>query len=117
MHILPNKKIPFAGLPLDLMISAKVSFMKHQQEQQLEEAKASPIKAKLDKKKEEANKHTGVITIDEFRFLHGVYMLEGHHIKDESLISAYHKIYNFLDLENHPGKIDSHNPLQITELP
>ena len=103
MHVLPNKKIPYASLPLDLMITAKVSFLKHQQELQIEEAKASPVKAKLDKKKEDEKKHGGVITLDEFKFPHGIYVLDSSHVKEEALQSAYNKIYTFLDLENHPG--------------
>lgn len=108
MHVLPNKKIPFSSLPLDLMISAKVSFMKHQQELQIEEAKSSPIKAKLDKKKEEANKNAGIIVIDEFKFAHGVYLLEKNHVKDDVLQSAYSKLYNFLNFEHNPGKLILH---------
>ena len=39
MHVLPNTKIPFPSLPLDVMISNKSAYLKHVQEKAFEEAK------------------------------------------------------------------------------
>jgi hypothetical protein len=43
---LPNSKIPFQGLPLDLLITAKVQFVKYQQEQALDEARQMAMSQK-----------------------------------------------------------------------
>lgn len=39
MHILPNSKIPFSSIPLDVMISNKSAYIKQVQEKAYEEAK------------------------------------------------------------------------------
>jgi len=40
MHILPNSKIPFQTIPLDMMISNKSSYLKILQEKAMEDMKA-----------------------------------------------------------------------------
>ena len=66
MHILPNSSIPFAVLPLEKMISNKITFNKKYQKQMRD---ASKVQGKIhlpvhpnEKEAEEA----GVILLDEY---------------------------------------------------
>lgn len=61
---------------------------------------------KKDKKHDEKEKAklSGIITLDEYRFPHAIYMLEGSRLKDDDLINGYSKLHTYLNLEDHPGK-------------
>ncbi|CDW89049.1 UNKNOWN [Stylonychia lemnae] len=107
IHILPNSKIPFQSLPLDLLITSKVQYVKLQQEQALEEARhnggqvKSPQKHSKDKDSKK-NEILNIITVDEYRFPHAVYIFETSSLKEDHLINGYNKIHQFLQLDDHP---------------
>ena len=46
---------------------------------------------------------SGIITLEEFNFTHAVFIYEGI-LNPDSLIAGYNKCYQYMDLENHPGK-------------
>eukprot|EP00347_Sterkiella_histriomuscorum_P001454 403371978 len=109
MHILPNSKIPFQSLPLDLLITAKVQFVKLQQEQALEEARQlamsstkSPVKGKDGKEAIKKPENSNIIKLDEYNFPHAVYIYESNHMKEEILHNGFNKIHQYLDLDDHP---------------
>jgi len=58
----------------------------------------------------DAKKHgdssSNIITLDEYKFSHGVYIFDGSVLKDDVLINAYSKLHTFLNLDDHPGKLE-----------
>lgn len=110
MHILPNSKIPFPNIPLDILISNKISHLKVQQERALEEAKQLIIAGKSSSSKHvssspvkktaaaEQPNTAGVLKVDEYAFPHAIVVLEGG-LNEQSLMGNYNKCYNYLKLE------------------
>jgi hypothetical protein len=87
MHILPNSKIPFASLPLDILISNKTAAIKKKQESTIEENKQAV-----------SPPENNVFTIDEFTFPHAVALHESA-LKAEPLIATFKKLYMSLELD------------------
>ena len=63
--------------------------------------KDTKSKASKDVKKHDAGS-SNIITLDEFKFPHGVYIFDGSVLKDDVLNNAYSKLYMHLTLDNHP---------------
>ncbi len=97
MHILPNSKIPFSSLPLDVFISNKTAALRKRQEG----ANGEEGKKEVD---------STVFTLDEFDFPHAVSIHESA-LKAEPLIATYKKLYLTLALDKHPGKPNLIHPL------
>ena len=89
MHILPNAKIPFASLPLDVMISNRTAALKKKHDvSSLDEGKG-------------AGADGNFFTLDEFAFPHAVALHESA-LKAEPLIATYRKCYMLLNLDRTP---------------
>jgi hypothetical protein len=88
MHILPNSKIPFSSLPLDVMISNRTAALKKKQETSLDEGKGASADANF-------------FILDEFSFPHAVALHESA-LKAEPLIATYRKCYMMLNLDRSP---------------
>jgi len=88
MHVLPNGKIPFARLPLDIFVANRRSFIK----QELI-GKDSPSK------KEEKAQTVGSkpMTLEEFEFPHAVQVFEAG-LSYPTLELSYKKCAEFLEL-------------------
>ena len=88
VHILPQSKIPFSSLPIDILITQKASFLKQQYEAQMEEIqKAAAAAATEDKKSQEKKDKplesmkadfttSGLLTIDEYKFPHAIFVFD-----------------------------------------
>lgn len=75
MHILPQSKIPFAKVPLDIMIANKLMYLKKYQKQKRTGAARSHA-AKADEPVHERDAEAfeqNMILIDEFKFPHVVF--------------------------------------------
>lgn len=90
MHILPNNKIPFANLPLDILISNRTAALKKKQDTSLDEGKGAGQSV-----------DSSVFILDEFNFPHAVALHESA-LKAEPLIATYRKCYMTLGLDRHP---------------
>ncbi len=95
MHILPNSKIPFSNLPLDILISNRTAALKKKQETSLDEGKGG-----LSGAAQENN----VFMLDEYNFPHAVALHESA-LKAEPLIATYRKCYMAMGLDRHPGML------------
>lgn len=99
MHILPNANIPFSVLPLEKMISNKITFNKKYEKQIRDATKTNskihfPVQAQ-DKEAAEI----GLILVDEYAFPHAIYKFQQEsEISPEGLKIAYSKISGFLKL-------------------
>ncbi len=62
---------------------------------------SKPKSSGKDSKKQD-NSLSNILTLDEFRFPHAVYIFDGSVLKDDNLINAYSKLYAHLNLDNHP---------------
>lgn len=104
MHILPNSKIPFASLPLDVLISAKSALIKKKQaegnDDQIQQTSLPPKRGQpvpevpaIDTK--------GVFSLDEYKFPHAVIIHETG-LKPETLLQEYRKLFTFLKLDAQP---------------
>mmetsp|Transcript_21639 Transcript_21639/g.20755 ORF Transcript_21639/g.20755 Transcript_21639/m.20755 type:complete len:146 (+) Transcript_21639:882-1319(+) len=76
VHVLPNSKIPFSSLTMDVLISNKTAFLKAQQDSLKEEDKQQVDKrsSKMSEKQKEQN--ASIITLEEFKFPHAIFLLE-----------------------------------------
>lgn len=103
MHILPNSKIPFASLTLDIMISAKSALMKKLQAEGGEEIhQQTTLPPKRGQPVPEPALDTkGVFTLEELKFPHAV-IIHDSGLKQETLIQEYRKCFTYLKLDHHP---------------
>lgn len=101
MHILPNANIPFAALPLEKMISNKMTFNKKYGKQLRDASKTnSKIHMPVQPNEKEAEE-AGLILLDEYLFPHAVYKFQQEsELAPEGLKYAFGKIANFLKLSN-----------------
>lgn len=101
MHILPNSNIPFQSIPLEKMISNKLTFNKKYGKQMRDPSKTNskihlPVQVN-DKEAEEA----GLLLVDEYLFPHAIYKFQQEsEMAPEGLKYAYNKIANFLKLND-----------------
>ena len=95
MHILPSSKIPFAKVPLDTMISTKLTFKK-KKEKLDKDGKLSIHQAVHPNEKEATD--MGLLLIDEFKFDHAIFQIGNGEFTTEGLQYGYKKLYNFLGL-------------------
>jgi hypothetical protein len=108
MHILPNSKIPFANLPLDILISNKASAIKKKADSAMEDVLA-PKKGGAQMAPSVPDS-SGCFTLEEFNFPHAIALHEAA-LKAEPLIATYKKCYMSMNLEAHPGKSHRSNHL------
>ena len=106
MHVLPNSKIPYQQLPIDVMIANTISYNR-----KIEREKTKDLAASL---KVEQNDRTGrermeldavqqgLIMIPEFRFDHVVFQITDNVLTEEGLDYAYQKCMKFLRLYEKP---------------
>lgn len=73
LHILPSSKIPFAKVPLDVMISNKLTFLKKSQKKQQEQVSMNSLQHKPVHSNEAEAQDQGLLLIDEFEFPHAIY--------------------------------------------
>ena len=73
MHILPSSKIPFAKVPLDMMISNKLTFLKKKTKHEKEGTLKMIHQAIHPNEKDAAD--LGLLMIDEYRFDHAIFQL------------------------------------------
>ncbi len=99
MHILPSSKIPFPKVPLDVMISNKLTFLKKNEKRLKDQSRLGqhdhvPVHLnELDAAEE------GLILIDEFEFPHAIYQVGPTEMNAEGLVYGYKKLFNFLKLK------------------
>jgi hypothetical protein len=75
MHVLPQSKIPFAKIPLDIMIATKLTYVKkNQKSKRNNSVKAHAVKEDqpIHVRDDEAFEQN-MILIDEFKFPHVVF--------------------------------------------
>ena len=72
MHILPSSKIPFLKVPMDLMISSKITFLKKKDKRIKNEGRLEQESEPIHPNEKEAADE-GLLLIDEFKFPHAVY--------------------------------------------
>jgi hypothetical protein len=89
MHVLPNSKIPFSSLPLDVMISNRTAALKKKQETSMEDNKGAGV-------------DSNYFLLDEFNFPHAVAIHESS-LKAEPLIVTYKKCYMMCGLDRNPN--------------
>jgi hypothetical protein len=73
MHILPSSKIPYTKLPLDLMISTKLTYMKKQDKRIKDGTNYDPRISQPVHDREKEASEIGLTLIDEFTFPHGIF--------------------------------------------
>lgn len=73
MHILPSSKIPFAKVPLDLMISSKLTYLKKQDKRIKDGIKFDPKISRPIHEREKEAAEVGLTLIDEFTFPHAIF--------------------------------------------
>ena len=110
MHILPSSKIPFAKVPLDMMISNKLTFLKKKGKQEKEGTIKKIHEAVHPNEKEAAE--MGLLLIDEYRFDHAIFQLGVGEFTAEGLQYGYKKLFNFLGLHK---KLNSGLTVIITQ--
>lgn len=104
MHVLPNNKIPFASLPLDVLISAKSALLKKKQAEGNDDVVQQPVMpAKRGQPVPEvpAIDTKGVFHVDEYHFPHACIIHETS-LKPEALIQEYRKLFTYLKLDAQP---------------
>ena len=105
MHILPNSKIPFATLPLDVLISAKSALLKKKQAEGKDEVAhqqtSLPVKRGQAVPETPAIDTKGVFSVDEYKFPHAIIIHEAG-LKPETLIQEYRKLFTYLKLDQQP---------------
>jgi len=72
MHILPSSKIPFAKIPLDMMISNKITFKKKYQKK-LKDDTYRDVQANAIHEADADADEAGLIMLDELPFEHAVF--------------------------------------------
>jgi hypothetical protein len=72
MHILPSSKIPFAKVPLDTMISTKLTFLKKKHKIDKEGKPNQVIHEPLHRNEKDAAE-LGLLLIDEYLFDHAIF--------------------------------------------
>jgi hypothetical protein len=104
MHILPNQKIPFASLPLDVLISAKSALIKKKQAEGNDDViqqSSIPVKRGQPVPEVPAIDTKGVFNLDEYKFPHAVIIHESG-LKPETLLQEYRKLFTYLKLDQQP---------------
>ena len=102
MHILPSSKIPFAKVPLDMMISTKLTFMKKRNKILKEGGKFDVDIVPVHRNEQDAT-DVGLILIDEYQFDHAVYQIGDGEFNVEGLQLGYKKLHNFVGLNKKPN--------------
>jgi hypothetical protein len=103
VHILPSSKIPMETLPLDKLISTKLTFIKKEEKAKKDlDAKqfAAFIKSKPVHKNEAAAREEGLLVLDELKYSHAVFQLGKDDQNEKGMMYGYTKIFNFLKLKN-----------------
>jgi|APCry1669188879_1035177.scaffolds.fasta_scaffold307900_1 hypothetical protein len=100
MHVLPNSKIPYANLTLDVLISNKSAALKKSAG-----AEGGSIEITKRSGSNPAPTGDGVFTIDEFNFPHAV-ALHDSALKAEPLIATFKKLNLFMQLDKTPGNFN-----------
>jgi hypothetical protein len=103
VHILPSSKIPMETLPLDKLISTKLTFIKKEEKAKKDlDAKqfAAFMKSKPVHKNEAAAREEGLLVLDELKYSHAVFQLGKDDQNEKGMMYGYTKIFNFLKLKN-----------------
>jgi len=95
MHVLPSSKIPFAKIPLDMMISNKSTFKKKYQKK-VKSDTYRDVQANAVHEADADADELGLIMLDEFPFEHVVYQIENNELTVEGLRYGYKKMSSFL---------------------
>lgn len=98
MHVLPSSKIPFAKVPLDMMISTKLTFLKKKSKV---DGKSQSLKAVHPNEKEAID--MGLVLIDEFTFDHAIFQVGSGEFNSDGMQYGYKKLFNFLRLHKNPN--------------
>jgi hypothetical protein len=101
MHILPSSKIPFAKVPLDTMISTKLTFLKKKQKIDKEGRPHNLVHTAIHPNERDATE-MGLLLIDEYKFDHAIFQLGNGEFTVEGLQYGYKKLCNFLNLHKKP---------------
>ena len=101
MHILPNASIPFSTIPLEKMISNKMTFNKKYGKQMRDASKTnSKIHLPVQPNDKEAEEQ-GLLLVDEYLFPHAIYKFQQEsELAPDGLKYAYQKIAGFLKLSS-----------------
>lgn len=100
MHILPSSKIPFTKVPLDMMISTKLTFLKKKSKMD-KDGKNSSLKPVHANEKEAVD--MGLVLLDEYPFDHAIFQIGNGEFNQDGLQYGYKKLYNFLGLDKNPN--------------
>lgn len=101
MHVLPSSKIPFAKVPMDIMISNKVNFMKKREKRMKEGTDLKNVRSHVPvHERDEEAEEASLILLDEFPFEHAVHMIEDGELTLEGLKYGYKKLVTFLKLKD-----------------
>ena len=96
MHILPSSKIPFAKVPLDMMISTKLTYMKKRNKILKEGGKFDHgMNVPVHPNESDASL-AGLILIDEYPIDHAIYQIGDGEFNTEGLQLGYKKLYRGL---------------------
>lgn len=97
MHVLPTNKIPFHKVPLDMIISNKLTFHRKfdkQKKMNMATQTHQPVHSRDQEAEEE-----GIILLDEFKFPHCAMQINDTEFTAEGLKFVYSKMYSFLKLQ------------------
>ena len=105
MHILPNSRIPFSNLPLDVLISNKSIALKKRHEEEAASDKRNIVGGVrgTDLTPGALNDELNFFELDEFEAFPHVVALHDSALKAEPLIATYKKCHSLLELNKTPG--------------
>jgi len=101
MHVLPSSKIPFAKIPLDMMISNKATFKKKYSKKVKDDSYRDVQATPIHEGEADADE-LGLIMLDEFPFEHVVFQIDKEEMTVEGLRYGYKKMSSFLQLDDYP---------------
>lgn len=103
MHILPDSKAPVPKLPLDVLISNQVAYIKRSEN--VTGADKEEIKEEAESYREIMEhdaKAQGLFMLPEYEFDHCVYSISEKELTEGGLVYGYNKAMNFLRLKERP---------------
>mmetsp|Transcript_1986 Transcript_1986/g.3494 ORF Transcript_1986/g.3494 Transcript_1986/m.3494 type:complete len:134 (+) Transcript_1986:1288-1689(+) len=98
MHILPSVKIPFPKVPLDIMISNKLTFLKKNHKRMQDQSKLGGSMHQPVHLNEQEAQDLGLTLIEEYDFPHAIYQIGSNEFNTEGLQFGYKKLWQFLNL-------------------
>ena len=112
MHVIPSSKIPVDRLPLDVLVSNSVSYIRKTERRgiatsanQLAESKFASPDSVVNPQREALEKEAvsqGLFMLPEYQFDHCVYQITESNLTEEGLVYGYNKCMGFLRLKQRP---------------